>query len=195
MQKPNDDPFKQFAAWYEMADHSSIEKPNAMVLSTSDGEGWVSSRIVLLSSFDHDGFVFHTNYLSKKGREIDTNSRVALLFWWDELGYQVRIEGIAGKTTSSESDDYFAGRPRGSQIGAWASEQSEVIPGRSVLDERVTDFKVKYRGGDVPRPPHWGGYRVKPDSFEFWINRESRLHDRFRFELLGNAWRWVRLAP
>jgi pyridoxamine 5'-phosphate oxidase len=195
MQKPHDDPFQQFAAWYEMADHSSIDKPNAMVLSTSDGEGWVSSRVVLLSSFSHDGFVFHTNYLSKKGKDIETNQRVALLFWWDELGYQVRIEGIAGKTKPTESDEYFAGRPRGSQLGAWASEQSQVIPCRSVLDERTAEFKETYKAEDVPRPPHWGGYRVRPDTFEFWVNRENRLHDRFRFELLEQGWRWVRLAP
>jgi len=195
MQKPHDDPFQQFAAWYEMASNSSIEKPNAMVLSTGDSESGISSRVVLMSSFDQHGFVFHTNYLSKKGREIESNPRVALLFWWDELGYQVRIGGAAEKTSPSEADDYFAGRPRGSQIGAWASDQSQVIPGRSVLDERVDEFLAKYRASDVPRPPHWGGYRVKPDRFEFWVNREDRLHDRFCYTPSGDAWAWVRLAP
>jgi len=195
MQKPHDDPFRQFAAWYEMASNSSIDKPNAMVLSTNDDTGGVSSRIVLLSSFNQDGFVFHTNYLSKKGREIGTNPRVALLFWWDELGYQVRIGGVAEKTDPSESDEYFSGRPRGSQIGAWASEQSRIIPGRTVLDERAKEFEAKFKAGDVPRPSHWGGFRVKPDRFEFWVNRENRLHDRFHYSLSGQSWTWVRLAP
>jgi len=195
MQKPNDNPFRQFAAWYEMAGHSSIDKPNAMVLSTTDNAGGVSSRVVLLSSFNEEGFVFHSNYLSEKGREIDSNPRVALLFWWDELGYQVRIAGAVDKTSPAESDEYFAGRPRGSQIGAWASEQSQVIPGRTALEARVAEFKAKYKAGDVPRPPHWGGYRVKPDRFEFWVNRDNRLHDRFHYELSGGSWSWVRLAP
>jgi pyridoxamine 5'-phosphate oxidase len=195
MQKPHDNPFKQFAAWYEMAGNSSIDKPNAMVLSTKDDAGGVSSRLVLLSSFNQEGFVFHTNYLSRKGREIESSPRVALLFWWDELGYQVRIAGTAEKTSPTESDEYFAGRPHGSQVGAWASEQSQVIPGRAVLDERVAEFRAKFKAADVPRPSHWGGYRVKPDRFEFWVNRENRLHDRFSYKLSGGTWEWVRLAP
>ena len=195
MQKPHDNPFQQFAAWYEMASNSSIDKPHAMVLSTNDDVGGVSSRIVFLSSFNHDGFVFHTNYLSKKGREIEASPRVALLFWWDELGYQVRIGGVAKKTEPSESDEYFSGRPRGSQIGAWASEQSRVIPGRNVLDARVEEFSAKFKAGDVPRPPHWGGYRVKPDRFEFWVSRENRLHDRFFYTPSEEGWTWARLAP
>jgi len=195
MYKPLSDPIKQFAVWFEMARNSSIDKPNAMVLSTSDGNDGVSSRMVLLSSFSDGGFVFHTNYLSRKGREIDDNNRVALLFWWDELGYQIRIAGEAEKTSESDSDDYFAGRLRGSQIVAWASEQSQVIGGRSLLEQRVIEFTDKFRGGDVPRPPHWGGYCVKPYSFEFWINREDRLHDRFRYEKAGQEWSWSRLAP
>lgn len=195
MQKPHDNPFKQFAAWYEMAGNSSIDKPHAMVLSTSDGAGEVSSRMVLLSSFNQEGFVFHTNYLSRKGREIESSPRVALLFWWDELGYQVRIAGTVEKTDPVESDEYFAGRPRGSQIGAWASEQSQVIPGRTVLDERVAEFREKFKSVEVPRPSSWGGYRVKPDQFEFWVNRDNRLHDRFSYKLSNGAWEWVRLAP
>jgi len=195
MQKPLDNPFLQFAAWYEMAGNSRIEKPNAMVLSTSTEQSGVSSRVVLLSSFDERGFVFHTNYLSHKGVQIKMNPRVSLLFWWDELGYQVRIEGTANKTEPSESDEYFAGRPHGSQIGAWASEQSEEIPGRDLLEERVVEFNARFPDGVVERPPHWGGYRVVPENFEFWVNRDNRLHDRFRFERNGGLWSWTRLAP
>ena len=195
MQKPLENPFHQFAAWYEMAGNSSIDKPNAMVLSTSDGKGAVSSRVVLLSSFSEDGFVFHTNYLSHKGEDIEASAQVALLFWWDELGYQVRVEGTALKTGEPESDEYFAGRPHGSQIGAWASEQSKVIADRNVLNERVVEFNSRFQNREVERPPHWGGYRVLPQHFEFWVNRDNRLHDRFRFERSGQSWSWVRLAP
>lgn len=195
MKHPASDPFEQFANWYGLAGQTGIEKTNALTLSTRDESGQVSSRIVLLSSFDHRGFVFHTNYRSHKAQQIENDNRVALLFWWDPLGYQVRITGRAEKTLAAESDAYFSQRPRGSQIGAWASEQSTVIESRDVLTRRIEKLNQQYAGQEVPRPPHWGGYRVVPDSFEFWINQESRLHDRFLYTREDQQWRWVRLAP
>lgn len=194
MKRPDDNPIRQFTDWFQRASNAGIDKPNAMVLSTARQEG-VAARVVLLSSFDEHGFVFHTNYLSDKGSEIERNNRVSLLFWWDELGYQVRITGVAEKTAPERSDAYFAGRPRGSQLGAWASEQSHEIDGRDVLEQRVEQFTEKFHDGDVPRPPHWGGYIVKPEAIEFWVNRNDRLHDRFRFTRQQGQWRWVRLAP
>lgn len=195
MNEPKKNPFDQFADWFEQARHAGIDKPNAMVLSTSTADGKPSSRVVLLSSFSNNGFVFHTNYLSHKGGEIEQNPRVSLLFWWDELGYQVRISGRAEKTGQEKSDAYFAGRPRGSQLGAWASEQSRVIESRTVLDRRLEDFTERFDGIEVARPPHWGGFIVVPESIEFWINRDDRLHDRFLFTRDGEGWGWQRLAP
>ena len=195
MDAPLADPLKQFSDWFERAQKTIIDKPNAMTLSTCDGSGRPSARIVLLSSFSDHGFVFHTNYLSDKGRQMDSNDQVSLLFWWDELGYQVRIQGKVEKTSAADSDAYFAGRPRGSQIGAWASEQSRSIQDRKVLDQRVIDFTEQFHGKPVPRPPHWGGYIVRPDYFEFWLNRDDRLHDRFAYKLSEGGWVWSRLAP
>lgn len=189
-----DNPVEQFADWFEQASRTGIDKPNAMILSTAGDQG-AAARVVLLSSFDEQGFVFHTNYLSDKGHEIEQDNRVNLLFWWDELGYQVRISGVAEKTAPEKSDAYFAGRPRGSQLGAWASEQSHEIEGREVLDQRVEQFTDKFRDTDVPRPSHWGGYLIRPAVIEFWINRDDRLHDRFRFSREQGQWRQVRLAP
>lgn len=195
MDTPLTDPFKQFSNWFEQAKKTGIDKPNAMTLSTCNRSGQPSSRIVLLSSFSESGFVFHTNYLSDKGHEMGSNDQVSLLFWWDELGYQVRIQGKVEKTSSDDSDEYFANRPRGSQIGAWASEQSRSIQDRAVLDQRMVDFTEQFHDKPVPRPPHWGGYVVRPDYFEFWLNRDDRLHDRFRYELSDGSWAWSRLAP
>lgn len=189
-------PFDQFAAWFEQVRQTAIDKPNAMTLSTVDSKARPHARIVLLSSFDNHGFVFHTNYNSSKGSHIANNPHVALSFWWDEPGYQVTINGIAEKTSGSESDAYFAGRPRGSQIGAWASEQSQVIDSRETLESRLARFKEKFYNSDVPRPPHWGGYRVIPEEFEFWINGADRLHDRFRYRKDAQGiWQHVRLSP
>lgn len=195
MKHPIPDPFEMFANWFELAGQSDIDKPNAMTLSTCGAGGRVSSRIVLLSSFDKRGFVFHTNYNSHKAQQISNDERVSLLFWWDPIGYQVRIDGRVEKTSAEDSDVYFSQRPRGSQIGAWASEQSMVIESREVLETRVKTLNEKYTGQEVPRPPHWGGYRVVPESFEFWINQESRLHDRFLYEQKDRQWHWTRLAP
>ena len=190
------DPMELFRRWYGEAVRAGIEKADAMALATVGPDGRPSGRMVLLSSFDERGFVFHTNHQSRKGREIAHHSRVALVFWWDPLGFQVRIEGRAEKTSPAESDAYFAGRPRPSQLGAWASDQSRPIPDRGVLEERMRQLERKHAGGPVPRPPHWGGYRVIPDAFEFWENRENRLHDRIRYQRSqGGGWRIERLAP
>jgi pyridoxamine 5'-phosphate oxidase len=189
-------PITQFGEWFEAATRAGLDKPNAMTLATVSREGKLSARIVLLSSFDERGFVFHTNYESQKGQAIAQSSRAALVFWWDVLGHQVRIEGRIEKTSAAESDVYFAGRPRDSQIGAWASDQSRVIESRERLEARAAEFEKKFEGTAVPRPPHWGGYRVVPDAMEFWINRDSRLHDRFLFSRAPDgAWRRERLAP
>ncbi len=166
-----------------------------MALATVGPGGRPAVRMVLLSSFDERGFVFHTNYRSRKGEEIAQSSRVALSLWWDPLARQVRVEGRAERTSAAESDAYFAGRPRGSQLGAWASNQSAVIPDRAVLEERVLEAERRYAGGPVPRPPHWGGYRVVPDLIEFWEGRESRLHDRIRYRREAGGWVAERLAP
>lgn len=192
----NADPIVQFAEWFSKASNCGIAKPHAMTLATVGADGRASARMVLLSSFDERGFVFHTNYESDKGRAIAANPRVALVLWWDPLGYQVRIEGRAEKTSAAESDAYFAKRPRGSQLGAWASRQSEVIESRAVLEQRLHELEREYHGRPVPRPPYWGGYRVTPYAVEFWENRENRLHERLRFERdATGAWRRQRLAP
>lgn len=190
------DPIAQFARWFDEASRAGIDKPNAMTLSTVGADGRPASRVVLLSSFDERGFVFHGNYESRKGGDIAHAPWVALLFWWDPPGYQVRIEGRAEKTRPEESDAYFAQRPRGSQLGAWASDQSRAIESRAALEARLAETERRYAGGPVPRPPHWGGYRVFPLAIEFWENREDRLHDRVRYERTEQGgWRAVRLAP
>jgi len=190
------DPITLFAEWFAEASHAGIDKPHAMTLATAAADGQPSARTVLLSSFDGRGFVFHSNYESRKALEMADNPRVALVFWWDPLGYQVRIEGRVEKTSAAESDAYFAGRPRGSQLGAWASDQSRAIERRAVLEERLAARTREYDGRPVPRPPHWGGYRVTPQAIEFWEHRDNRLHQRVRFERdPGGAWRSALLAP
>jgi len=189
------DPVKQFSLWYGQARAADIDKPNAMCLSTVTAELEPASRILLLSSFDDHGFVFHTNYLSHKGKELEGNANACLLFWWDILGYQIRINGRIEKTTTAESDAYFGGRPHGSQIGAWASEQSQAISSRQELEDRVLALSEQYANQDVPRPPHWGGYRLVPVRYEFWVNGTDRLHDRFLFLPENGVWSQQRLAP
>ena len=189
-------PFAQFNRWYEDAKRQQPHMHEAMTVSTCGSDGIVSSRVSLLKSFDGRGFVFYTNYNSRKGQQISDNPRVSLCFYWPALERQVRIEGVAVKTTAEEADAYFATRPRGSQLGAWASNQSTVIPGRGDLDQRFHELEVNYRDRPVPRPPHWGGYRVIPVEIEFWQGRADRLHDRFVYRLREpKDWVIERLSP
>ncbi|HEY8554950.1 MAG TPA: pyridoxamine 5'-phosphate oxidase [Burkholderiales bacterium] len=190
------DPIAIFAEWFEAASRCGVDKPNAMTLATTGASGQPTARVVLLSSFDERGFVFHTNYQSAKARDLEHEPRAALVFWWDPLGRQVRIEGRVERTSPAESDAYFARRPRGSQIGAWASDQSRPLASRAVLESRVRELEREYAGRPVPRPPHWGGYRLVPAAIEFWQDRENRLHERTRYERdAQGVWRSVILAP
>ena len=189
-------PFRQFARWFEDAKQRQPLMPESMVVSTCGADGVVASRVSLLKSFNEHGFVFFTNYNSRKGTQIAENPRVSLCFFWAALDRQVRIEGAAVKTTAEESDAYFASRPRGSQIGAWASNQSTVIPGRGDLDQRFAELDACYKERQIPRPPHWGGYRVIPVEIEFWQGRPDRLHDRFVYRLREpKDWVIERLSP
>ncbi len=189
------DPIVQFGLWMDEAIAAELTEPTAMCLSTADAEGRPSSRMVLLKGFDHDGFVFFTNYNSQKGRHLADNPYAAINFFWQELERQVRISGHADKVSAEESDAYFKTRPFTSRVGAWASDQSEEIDSKMVLAARAAKLLVKYAGGNVPRPPHWGGYRVVPDQIEFWQGRPSRLHDRILYELVDGEWKISRLSP
>jgi pyridoxamine 5'-phosphate oxidase len=188
-------PVTQFSKWFHEAVDAKVNEPNAMSVSTVSKDGKPSSRIVLLRNFDENGFVFYTNYTSRKGEEIISNPHAAILFFWPELERQVRIEGVFTKQTSEESDLYFNSRPRASKLGAWTSAQSKVIANREILDEEYKKLSDKYPGEEVPRPPYWGGYILKPYSFEFWQGRPSRLHDRLLFSLENDSWIIERLAP
>lgn len=191
----NQDAVLQFEKWFKEAVDSKVLEPNTMTLATATAEGKPSARIVLLRNFNENGFVFYTNYVSRKGNEILENPNCALLFFWPELERQVRIEGVLSKQTSEESDMYFNSRPRTSKLGAWTSAQSKVIESRKVLDEEYEKLSVKYPDEQVPRPPHWGGYILKPSVIEFWQGRPSRLHDRILYTQENNAWKIERLAP
>ncbi|MFZ9660239.1 MAG: pyridoxamine 5'-phosphate oxidase [Chitinophagaceae bacterium] len=188
-------PIEQFARWWEEAINSEIPEVNAMTLSTASKLGRPSSRIVLLKGYDEQGFVFFTNYESRKGQDIAENPNVSLLFFWKELERQIRIDGTVTKVTVEESDEYFASRPKGSKIGAWASPQSQVIATRHLLEKRSAGYEMEFKGDDIPRPEHWGGYRVKPFRIEFWQGRENRLHDRIQYEWQSKGWIRSRLAP
>lgn len=188
------EPMQQFRAWFEQALASGLDEPYAMTLATVSGDQRPAARIVLLRGFDERGFAFFTNFDSRKGHELATAPHAALLFYWAPLERQVRIEGVVARVPDADSDDYFAKRPRGSCIGAWASPQSQVIPDRDWLRQRVDAFDAEH-GDTVPRPDNWGGYRLIPDYYEFWQGRESRLHDRLVYRMDGEAWRTERLAP
>jgi pyridoxamine 5'-phosphate oxidase len=189
------DPVKQFESWYTQAIDSEIAEPNAMSLATVDADGQPWVRTVLLKIYDRSGFVFFTNYESAKARQIATNNKVALLFPWVALGRQVKIGGYAEKIPTMESMKYFASRPRGSQIGAWASPQSQVISSRSLLDAKIDEIRHKFASGEIPLPSFWGGYRVTPFEIEFWQARENRLHDRFVYTKDADSWQIERRAP
>ena len=188
------DPIRQFARWWDEAVRSELPEVNAMVLATADANGRPSARAVLLKGFDANGFVFYTNYESRKGRELADNPAAALLFFWAELERQVRIEGRAERVTAEESDAYYRSRPLASRIGAWASPQSEPIPGKAWLLARAAEMGLKH-GVNPARPPHWGGYRLRPTLLEFWQGRPSRLHDRLSYSLEDGIWKRARLAP
>ena len=189
------DPIVQFEAWFEKVVEANLHEPNAMTLATVSGEGRPSARTVLLKGYDGRGFVFYTNYEGRKARELEANPACALLFYWGELERQVRVEGLASRLPGGESDAYFASRPRGSRLGAWASEQSRPVRDRSVLEERTRALEAEYEDREIPRPPFWGGYRVEPETIEFWQGRENRLHDRISYRREGGAWRLERLQP
>ena len=189
------DPIVQFHEWFEKVIDADLHEPNAMIVSTASTDGKPSARTVLLKGYDERGFVFYTNYEGRKANEIEANPMCALLFYWGELERQVRIEGRASRLSGDESDAYFEGRPRGSRLGAWASEQSRPVEDRSVLEERVKALEAQYEGREIPRPPFWGGYRVEPDTIEFWQGRENRLHDRLVYRREDGAWRIERLQP
>ena len=191
----DDDPVQQFQNWFDEARRAGILEPNAMSLATTGSSGMPDLRTVLLKYFDAQGFVFYTNYGSRKAREIDENPKAALLFPWLGLNRQVRIQGVVQKVTKTESLRYFASRPRGSQIGAWVSEQSKAITSRGLLEQKVAEMKRKFSKGEIPLPDFWGGYRVVPERMEFWQGRPSRLHDRFEYVREGDAWIIQRLQP
>ncbi|MCC6283278.1 MAG: pyridoxamine 5'-phosphate oxidase [Saprospiraceae bacterium] len=190
------DPLAQFDHWFREAMEAQMPEPNAMTLATADAEGRPSARIVLLKGIDHQGFVFFTNYESRKGRELAENPQAALLFNWLELERQIRIEGRVERIDAQASEAYFQSRPKGSQIGAWTSPQSQVIPGREVLLDKQKDLETQYAAAEVlPLPPFWGGYRLLPEVLEFWQGRPSRLHDRIRYVHVEDRWKIERLAP
>ena len=191
----NPDPLAQFRRWLEEAETAGVPEPNAMTLATAGTDGAPSARIVLLRGVDHRGFVFFTDYRSRKSRDLGANPRAALVFFWHPVERQVRITGTVARVTLAESAEYFETRPRGSQLGAWGSEQSAVVPSREAIDRAVADAAGRFGNTPVPCPPHWGGFRVCPEQIEFWQGRPSRLHDRLRYSLAAGDWKIERLSP
>ncbi len=189
-------PIRQFQIWFDEVRARGVSEQDAisMTLGTASRDGQPSARIVLLKSFDDRGFVFYTNYHSRKGKELSENPRACLLFYWPQLWRQVRIEGDIEKVSAAESEEYFQSRPLGSRLGAWASDQSEVVDTRATLESRFAELQKRF-GEDVPRPEHWGGYRLRPNSIEFWQGRDNRLHDRLRYCLEDGRWSIERLGP
>ena len=188
-------PFNQFSIWFNEVLKLDLMEPNAMILATASGEGIPSLRTVLLKKYDENGFVFYTNYESNKAKDLMENPNAEILFLWLELERQIRISGSVEKITSDHSEEYFHSRPTNSQIGAWASKQSSVIPNREYLEEKFREVAAKYKGGNIPLPPFWGGFILKPVKFEFWQGRESRLHDRICYRKKSDEWEIVRLSP
>lgn len=189
------DPIRQFQVWLDDAIAAKLPLPEAMTLATATPDGKPSARMVLLKQADHNGFVFYTNYRSAKAVQLDANPFAALVFYWAQLDRQVRVEGSVTRTSPEESRDYFRTRPRESQIGAWASEQSEMISSREVLEQRALEMETMYCDRDIDCPEHWGGYRLKPERIEFWKSRVGRLHDRILYQLTPDGWSISRLAP
>lgn len=189
------DPIKQFQIWFNDAIAAKLPLPEAMTLATATPDGKPSARMVLLKQVDHDGFVFFTNYNSAKAEQLDANPYAALVFYWSLLDRQVRVEGSVVKTSPQESRDYFRTRPRESQIGAWASSQSQAIESRAVLEQRAQELEALYSNREVDCPEHWGGYRLQPERIEFWKSRIGRLHDRILYQRDGSSWTITRLAP
>jgi len=193
--KQETDPFPRFHSWFDEAQISEPNDPNAMTLATADAQGRPSARMVLLKGVDGDGFVFYTNLESRKAQELAENAQAALLFHWKSLRRQVRVEGSVSQVSDVEADAYFATRPRGSRIGAWASDQSRPMEGMFVLERRVAEFTAKFGLGEIPRPPHWSGFRVVPDRIEFWKEGRFRLHERIVHVRVGDSWSVERLFP
>jgi pyridoxamine 5'-phosphate oxidase len=189
------DPLEQFRRWFAEAREAGVEMPEATALATAATDGRPSVRMVLLKDAGPGGFSFYTNYESRKGRELEANPHAALLFHWRPLGRQVRIEGQVDRVPADESEAYFRTRPRASRLAAWASPQSRPLAGRPELERLYAEADTRFPGADVPRPPHWGGYRLAPEAYEFWQHGDDRLHDRVRYEPAGRGWRRVRLAP
>jgi pyridoxamine 5'-phosphate oxidase len=189
------EPLRQFEAWYAEARDAGLQLPEAAALATAAGDGRPSARMVLVKAIDVRGFVFHTGYGSRKARDLERNPQAALLFYWHPLGRQVRVEGRAVKVPHDESEAYFRTRPLPSRLAAWASEQGEPIASRDVLEARFEDLRSRFAGSEPPLPPHWGGYRLTPEAYEFWQHRENRLHDRFRYLRRDGGWVIERLQP
>lgn len=190
-----DDPLALFAAWFREAEDAGVDVPETMTLATANSDGAPSARMVLLKGADADGFVFYSGYVSRKAGELERNSRAALVFYWRPLGKQVRVEGRVERVSEAESAAYFATRPRGSQLAAWASQQSQPLAGREELDRRYAELEREYEGREVPLPPHWGGFRLRPEAIEFWQHRDNRLHDRIRYTRAREGWRSELLSP
>ena len=190
-----ENPVARFQEWFREAEQAGVEVPEAMALATADADGAPSARMVLLKGADEDGFVFYSGYVSRKAGELEQNPRAALLFYWRALGKQIRVEGRVERVSEAESTAYFATRPRGSQLAAWASRQSRPLSSREELETRYVELEREYEGRDVPLPPHWGGYRLRPETIEFWEHRENRLHDRIRYTRAREGWKVERLAP